>query len=220
MLSFIKEPRKYLWIGLLASAMLYGGCNSLTESLFLRACSNGDVAQVKLLVEAGANVNLKESRFGETPLMFAANRGQIQVMRYLIEKGADVNALSNNGESVLGRAALTRQIEAIKVLINSGATLEKENNGLILIAASNGDTELLRFLVAKGVNLNVTNDNGDTALHYLIQFNSSVAAIDLLMQSGMKADVKNKFGETPLMMAERYGRTDATLVMSKHSMPK
>lgn len=218
-----KKLRILLLQGALTLALLISGCKAITEPALFSACSEGNLTKVQYLVQSGVNVNAKDtgfSRAGETPLMYAANRGHIEVMKYLISKGADVNAISKGGESSVGRAALTRQLEAIKLLIASGAVLEKENNGLILTAATNGDLELLKFLISQGVSLNIVNANGDTALHHTIQFNAPISVIELLLKSGMKADEKNKFGETPLMMAEKYRRQDALAAMTKSLLVK
>jgi ankyrin repeat protein len=73
------------------------------------AAEAGDLATLKVLISAGANVNAATKR-GETPLMYAALRrrsvhepesslpGNIEL---LIAAGADVNALDRKGRSVL-----------------------------------------------------------------------------------------------------------------------
>ena len=46
---------------------------------------------IKRLIEAGSDVNSKNERVGNTPLMEAVFDDNIDFVRYLLEKGADVN---------------------------------------------------------------------------------------------------------------------------------
>ena len=46
---------------------------------------------VKLLVERGADVNVK-SQWGQTPLHYAAGEGHISMVKLLVELGAEVGA--------------------------------------------------------------------------------------------------------------------------------
>ena len=52
---------------------------------------NGDLEMSKLLMRAGAKVDIK-CRFGMTPLHLAAKHGFLPVCQLLVENGADINA--------------------------------------------------------------------------------------------------------------------------------
>ena len=54
------------------------------------AASRGNVARVKMLVEAGADVN-KKDYFGTTSLARAARAGHEECVEFLLRKGTDVN---------------------------------------------------------------------------------------------------------------------------------
>ena len=57
------------------------------------AASNGHTACIKLLLNAGAEINSRTgSKLGISPLMMAAMNGHVAAVRVLIEAGADVNA--------------------------------------------------------------------------------------------------------------------------------
>ena len=58
------------------------------------AAESGDPATVKVLLEAGSDVNAKESAMGQTPLMFAAAFNRVDVVKLLIASGADLQATS------------------------------------------------------------------------------------------------------------------------------
>ena len=62
-----------------------------TEGAFLSAALAGDLAVVKLFVEAGMPVYIADGN-GWTVLHWAAFGGDLEVFKYLVEQGADVNA--------------------------------------------------------------------------------------------------------------------------------
>ena len=68
---------------------------------------------VKLLVDSGANVNIKE-KFGFTPLHISAGEGLTKVTQILLENGAEVDAKVSNGETPIGRAAMYGHTEDVK----------------------------------------------------------------------------------------------------------
>jgi hypothetical protein len=55
---------------------------------------------VKLLIEAGADINTK-GMHGNTPLIFASFADQLKLIKYLIEVGADINIKNNSGNNIL-----------------------------------------------------------------------------------------------------------------------
>lgn len=68
------------------------------------ALSNNHSTISKMLIEAGAEVNVKQ-KGGFTPLHFAAQHGNIDLIIILLEQGADVTALTDTGESAADLAA-------------------------------------------------------------------------------------------------------------------
>lgn len=58
---------------------------------------------VKMLVEAGADLNVRDAN-DETPLMNAISINNVDMVKYMIERGADFRATNKSGRSVLGFA--------------------------------------------------------------------------------------------------------------------
>jgi ankyrin repeat protein len=63
-----------------------------------------EVEIARLLIEAGANVEAKDSFGKTTPLHEAAERGQAELAAFLITKGANVNARDQQGRTPLALA--------------------------------------------------------------------------------------------------------------------
>ena len=82
--------------------------DSWGDSPLLNAANTNDEA-VKLLVDAGADVNAKKNPQMKTPLHNAAQYGRVEMVKMLLAKGADVNARDSEGEGVfLSRFFLSR----------------------------------------------------------------------------------------------------------------
>jgi ankyrin repeat protein len=70
---------------------------------------------VRLLVEAGAPVNVKQQN-GWTPLHAAVQHKDLEMTRYLVAHGADPKAQNDEGKSAIGMAAEQGSIDILKVL--------------------------------------------------------------------------------------------------------
>src|SRR5690606_15598562 len=80
----------------------------LTALIF--AAREGDLESVKLLLEAGADVN-QTSEFGWTALLTATQNRYYRLGKYLLEQGADPNIANKNGWNPLYIATDNRNIE-------------------------------------------------------------------------------------------------------------
>ncbi|MCJ7822861.1 MAG: ankyrin repeat domain-containing protein, partial [Armatimonadetes bacterium] len=87
-----------------------------------RAVGMGQTAVVKVLLEAGADVNAAEPEGGMTPLHSAANRGQTEAAKLLLEAGADVNAKAKGGETPLSLAVARGNTEVANLFREHGGT--------------------------------------------------------------------------------------------------
>jgi uncharacterized protein len=71
-------------------------------------------------------------------------------------------------------------------------------------AVMKGDKAALRALLLKNTDVNATQVDGATALHWAV-YRDDAEALDLLIRAGAKVDVKNREGITPLHMASLFG---------------
>ncbi len=87
----------------------YRGDTALIAALYNY---NGTIAIGKMLIAAGANPNLSEYIYDNTPLMMAAMEGHVDVVRDLIAAGADTTLKNKDGKAALDYAA-TEEIKAL-----------------------------------------------------------------------------------------------------------
>src|SRR5665213_3476437 len=103
-----------------------------TEQL-LSVAKSGDVKTVKLLLDAGVDVNVRGTN-GTTALMNAAWGGSLEIVKLLIEKGADVNekgSENDTGNTALMIAAVKGSIEITKLLLEKGADVNAIDQNLL-----------------------------------------------------------------------------------------
>jgi len=82
------------------------------------------VSVLRLLLEYGADVNVREQEDGWTPLHFASFYGALEVAHLLLEYGADVEAKDKSGRTALKIAAYKRHHEVVELLRKHGAKFE------------------------------------------------------------------------------------------------
>ena len=86
-------------------------------------CTEGHLQCIKLLLKAKAQVNAKDQH-GFTALMGASQSGHVEIMKILLNARADVNAREHeDGETAITMAMHCAQNEAVKCLIEFGATM-------------------------------------------------------------------------------------------------
>jgi ankyrin repeat protein len=77
--------------------------------------------QIQQLLDYGADPNLGEHIFGNSPLHTAASCGRADVARVLLDSGADPNFQNHNKQTPLHVAVKEGKIELVKLLIERGA---------------------------------------------------------------------------------------------------
>jgi hypothetical protein len=138
---------------------------NLNES-FLLAVNYPDSEIVKLLIEAGANFNARDTN-GNTALAIAVRNGHLGVIQLLLDHDADINATTNNGNTVLIEESSYGHLETIKLLSDSGADINaKNNNGetALIEAAKQGRVKIASYLLEKGARIDARDKDGNTAL--------------------------------------------------------
>ena len=85
----------------------------------MRAAENGHLSVVKVLVAAGANVNVSQG--GESLLMKIVASGDLLTAERLVAAGADVNYRGKGGQTALDIARATNNRDLEMLLVQAGA---------------------------------------------------------------------------------------------------
>ncbi|MDD4880938.1 MAG: ankyrin repeat domain-containing protein [Gallionellaceae bacterium] len=135
------------------------------RSALIHAVERDDVAMVRLLLEAGADPDLKAGSY--RPLGLAAFLGHARIARQLLRAGANPDLKSDDGNTPLTAAAGMNRLEAIRVLLAGHADytlFNLEGRTALSVAALAGFEAAVRLMLESGVDANVPDRTGGTAM--------------------------------------------------------
>jgi len=92
------------------------------------AVATGDLEAVRELIEAGADLNVREPTGGSSPLISAATFGRTEAAQMLIEAGADLDQQNNDGSTALITAAFFAHADIVEALLAAGADRNIRNS--------------------------------------------------------------------------------------------
>ncbi|KAF7638008.1 hypothetical protein Mgra_00002461 [Meloidogyne graminicola] len=95
-------------------------------SPLVQACFKGNEEMVKMLLEIGADADIRYHDQGYTPLMFAALAGKPKICQLLLDSGASTHAENSIGKTAGEMAAFVGQYECVSV-INAHIGIEDIN---------------------------------------------------------------------------------------------
>ena len=151
-------------------------------------------------------INAKTEGDNLTALHFASFRGNIKIIQLLIANFAEINALSSHGLNMIHKAAQGNKPSAIVYFnkkYNMDLTAAEENNmNALHLATISGMENAVIFLLSLGLDPNIKDKIGYTALHYAVKHNQK-RIIKKLLQKGADRNIEEyKQKRTPVMMAK------------------
>ncbi len=179
-----------------------------------------DARKVKLLLARGAQVNT-QAPSGITALMVAAQyKGNSDSVRLLLQNGAKVNVEGKvrNDASALFFAAMSGDVKTAKLLLAAGAEREPRmkllgqfTNTPVIIAATNDEVPMVRFLVEGGSRADEMDDDKITALGWAVLCNHPESA-RVLLKNGANVNHVDNYGMTPLLYAASVDFGDTAIL--------
>ncbi len=176
------------------------------------AAGHGEVAALLLKHKAKANA---VTGSGATPLHLAATNDKHELAGLLLAEGAATDLRDASGNTPFHEALRARAFNTARALLKAGVagdapvrldrvTDETKKVTPLHKAASEGEEEVVRFLLAQNVSPDVTDWRGWTALHYAAAAGSEQVSNWLI---GHEAPVRacDHQGLTPLHLACRAG---------------
>ncbi len=196
------------------------------ETALFLAVTARRIPVVKLLLERGANPNLKSSdtisALGE-----ATKHGNKALMSLLIDHGANLNP--GGDFSPLSTAVSMRDLDAAKLLIERGARIDEKvlpySGSLLSAAASAKWLPGVELFLSLGLAVNEVDQEGQTALHYGVlgfadrklawvksahgekclreEPEEAIPVVQRLLEEGADPSIRDKHGFTPLDYAQK-----------------
>lgn len=180
------------------------------ESAYNIAREGKDPALLKILQTAGDPLDRRDPELGYAPIHIAARMGNAPMVAALLDLGIPVELKNRNGHTALHIAATEKVESVIRLLLERGADPNLgDNDGdvcLMYLPQVRAPLRIYRiFAEHPGVDLNRPNRGGDTPLHFMARAGTPVEIVRFLVGRGMKTDLRNNAGKTPLDLAEENG---------------
>lgn len=196
--------------------------------LMMAAGRIGGDAVVKVLLERGADPNLKDKSpsivpfgifSGQTNAMIEASRvADGRSLRMLFEAGADVDLTNEHGGTALFYAIVSGNRENARLLMDQKANVNARlDDGVtpLIIAVQRDDRELAAELIARGADVKAADRNGNTPLLWAAYTErADTELVQKLMKAGATTADRNKQGETALDWAKRRGNTGVVKMLT------
>ena len=180
------------------------------------AVDRGQVEALRILLEAGANPNIPDSR-SNSPVHLVLYRtdipdtNRIQILQLLLEHGANPNVINENGVTPLGLAVLPHwtsekfSVAAVRLLLDhradpNMATDKVHGFTALHITVGPGFDEIVETLLAHGGDPNRSDKHGRTSLHYAVAVHADTV-IRLLLAHGADPNARDSMRRTPLHYA-------------------
>lgn len=190
------------------------------------AIIGNDASRVALLIDKGADVNMRDSN-GYAPLHSAARNRNSPIVELLAKNKADVNARDGDGFTPLDYAIGRNHVPTIEMLLKAGARLDEPSGGgitPIVLALSDGRYYAAKALLDHGADVNLasgaegitplmaaaTQITAQTRQTHVTQGPAPIALADELIKKGASLNAVSKHGVTALMIAA--GHNNAPMI--------
>ena len=216
------------------------------DTALYRACASHQLQVVRLLLEAGADVNLTLPLF--SPVIAALEIGNAELIHLLVKSGADAKCNNSNNETCLhvvinayslatdsqnptDSAPILDVVNIIKLLLEFGADVNAcclWNETALYRASKAGCEDIVRLLIAAGAEINGSSSRRPL---YAACERGYTQIVDLLLQHGADSNLSMvlswmfelefeerevSFSSLPICRAAQKGYTDIIDLLLKH----
>jgi ankyrin repeat protein len=156
------------------------------------AVQKGHLSITQLLVARGADINAGPDGFPrQSVLQHAVSFSHRHIVEFLLRSGADVNAPEDSfGRMAIAMAIDQHQIEIVRLLLVSGADMNKHGPSAVIEAVTVGSPELLRIV------LDAWTLTGDIGMGRVV----------------------DRYGETPLLLAVWCANVELTQLLFDYNV--
>ena len=151
----------------------------------------------KILIEHGADVNIIDKRNNNTPLFYAISNRDLETAKILIEYDANTNAINKQKYTVLHKAVASENIDMVKLLIGNGADVKIDKEAFDK-AAYEGNIGIFKLLLKNGADAQAKIKYEENTILFSAASGGNIEIVKLLIEHGADAKLKNKYYESPL----------------------
>lgn len=175
--------------------------------------SRCSMAIVEYLIEKGVNVQARDA-VGRSALHWACVTDNEALVRTLLKAApgslsprVEVNCVDSRMKTPLHLAVSHNRLPLATMLLDHKADVKARSDGdwtVLHNACMQGPYSLVSLLIERGADANAELLNGRTPLHIAAETGNEEAARCLLAQPHIKRAIKDRFGNTPLLIAAQH----------------
>ncbi len=173
-----------------------------------KAVEFDDANTAQKLLARGVDPNLVDAK-GNPMLVVALREKSLKVANALIRaKNIDFDKTNAAGETPLMMASLQNEIDMVKLMVDQmEVEINKTGWTPLHYAATNGNNEIVKFLVDHAAYIDAESPNGTTPLMMAAR-GGHIETVKLLLDEGADMRLKNQQGMTVIDFAERYHQAE------------
>jgi ankyrin repeat protein len=188
----LESVKKYVELGAgLENILEDDGTNDLFSALHLAAKYDKEGTIITYLLDNNfLDVDIPHPKRKLTPLHYAAHFNGSKIVTLFVERGANVNATDECNQTPLhclltGTCSIEEQIASIQLLTANGAdanAITETGATPFHYACLTGSVELVEKLIECGVDVEIGDGKGSSALHYAVQENFHRELVNKLVE--------------------------------------
>jgi len=203
-----------LTIAIVEESLGHANDNEFLE--FLRAAQTGNIEGLESFLEnRPRDISRRDDFYGAAATHFAARYSQVDALQFLIDRGAVLGNLTNAGFNELHFGFGSLEISSLIIekrpdLIDSST----ESFSTLTLAIYYKNFDVASFLISQNADVKFTNENGNTALHYIADSSSDNAEIAFsLIEKGAEINAINNNGNSVLATAIGSGNLEISKLL-------
>lgn len=191
-----------------------------TTSPLEEAVKTGSLVSLRILCDAGADVE-ERNLDSQTLLHVAAGtKGGAGIVEFLIGRGLSIESRDNRQRTPLHEAIELGDAGTIELIAKNGGDWNvQDENGLaaVHLAIRSGHVQLVTKLIEMGADISLTTNDGWTALHFVALYDQA-GIVDLLVQEapGLLNHVADSPQATPLQVAAEIGAEKVCRLLAEY----
>nr|WP_064591338.1 ankyrin repeat domain-containing protein [Orientia tsutsugamushi] len=197
------------------------------------AIKRGDAKAVLDILNTNPGlVNFQQDVDFKTPLHTSVEHKQEEITKLLLERNANVTLQDNNGNTPLHVAARNHDFKMTEILLSHGnAIIDMQNNKgqtPLHLASTRPHTyqgasallskeslSIAQALLTHGANVNLEDEDGNTALHCATNHFHHKEITEILLNHGANVNAQNNLGDTALHRAAKNGLLPTVVCLLK-----
>jgi ankyrin repeat protein len=173
----------------------------------IKAVKFDDVNEVNKQLAHGMDPNMTDNQ-GMPLLVIAAREKSDKVAAALVANPkTNIEIEDKAGENAMMLAALNGDMEMVQLLVSKDAEVNKKGWAPLHYAAANGHDDVVKLLLDHSAYVDAGSPNGTTPLMMAAR-GGHVSTVKLLLDNGADLTVKNQIGMNALDFAKQYKEPD------------